>query len=623
MAVLLSGGVQRLVLWPLLRNLVEPNIRNGMRIDFFAHLHMGEAKFWIGRDAGIRGEPWSKDLPAQNITELVCVFARTVGVTLCESELVLGEVLPPLPQDAAHRGRITLYSPIGKSDRQRNTGAGLLKRWVGLESVWARAKEAERRMGKLYDIVFVARDDQFWAFPYIIQPFWFKGRGTMNHISMDCFKFGGVNDKAQIIGRGAAEHVLNLFTMWMHATHPRLNRVVNAEVFLKIVGMMAGVNFVYVKDIPMALSGYKGGGIICFRKQTLRGAHQCYGDPNLFVFFHTWACESKFVGDFHDSKTMEPGVHMIHLALRQHAFPSRRPALLTLLTSSTLAMMENMLCSLDQFNLRQYVIVISFEPGLCGAVSGVEMCVDMPVFPKMYALHGNVLDKAKRLKLTHLMKLHVMTVVLMSGYRSNTLFLEPHTVFLKSPLALYFEADTREKHIIFGSQSALQKDAKTCVEEDSSAVYQGVSDSIYSARDTPQAVIVMLNALELIIAKKTHKHLALKASAITFHQAVRMGIWPCTTVANGNVYWGHSEVAMDASATGGPVAIQASWINPEQRQECFRTSGLWRLPAAWTPMPGKMQCLPAQPMAAVRADIQPGGWVGSCSAADAPDAAVT
>lgn len=556
LAILLAGMSERLVLKPLISNVVTPNSKDGVVVDVFLALKVAKADFWKPSDVGY-GEPWLWDMPTEGLDDRLCTMANEGGASLCKAKVVESEEVPTLPEDQVHQQRLNKYSPYKTA-----TGVHLLQRWASLEKLWDDARRIEKRTGTNYTQVLVVRDDSFWAAPFRLGHEAFRGLGDMSMLTQACLEFGGINDKVFLLGRGAAEHMLRPFQAWLHDKSPDLDEAHNAEEFFAAMAKMQQVTTLATDKFPMALVTYQSNGIPCFRKTRAGKSGRCWSDAVLGSFFDALSCGGEVAASSREVLSSEE-------ARALHKIFQRKPkdTIITMVSSGTRRLAQNFFCNLDALGLLGSVVALALEEHACQGFEGID-CIEWLPRPSWARSDARMLMP--------------VAAVLMSGIIENIIVSDVDVAFLRNPFesrgGLPDGADA-----VFQVDNALRKGATSCNDLHGAQEIQ-LSPGFYRVRDTSGGRMLMLEAVRLLHAARSGgspgsspsrrgSPLLAKDGLETYS---RVASWSCRDYANGNVFFGHPAVAH----VDGVVAVRANWLKAAATQEtCLRSARLWRLDA--------------------------------------------
>ncbi|CAK0842117.1 unnamed protein product [Prorocentrum cordatum] len=310
-AILVSGMLDRLLVTPLLENLVRANVDAGTPVDIFFGMkpqmdgqnfasNKGDSKWLVGEAASQKyvRDPRMTRLRATNVSnrELfrrLCEWSLEAGAGRCVTEEETETPLE-LPDDQAHQSIMSYYSPISTE-----TGQNVLRRWRTIEGLLSKAKEAELAHGFRYNSVLIVRDDNYWLTPYIFDTMEFEARPSTLR-STSCLEAHGINDKVIHLGRDAVDRVGAVYQAWKQVPHDALRDSRNAEEFLFKLAMLEGVG-IRPTGFRYALGTMTESGIPCYRKQSYNladkgGYHKCHDeateDGPVTKLFRAFSCDT-------------------------------------------------------------------------------------------------------------------------------------------------------------------------------------------------------------------------------------------------------------------------------------------------------------------------------------------
>jgi len=494
-AILISGMIDRLLVAPLMENLVRANVEAGTPVDTYFAMkppsdvqsyaaNKGESK-WLVTEAS--AEKYVVDPkvarvltePSAELCEHLCRWARMAGAGTCASEREPDDPLE-LPHDDAHQPMLSFYSPLSTA-----SGASVLRRWRSIEVLWGRAKQTEQAGGFRYNSVLLVRDDDYWLTPYIFDTTDFAAHPNSLK-SMSCLEAHGINDKMIHLGREAVEKVGMAYRAWKDKAPPyALQDTRNAEEFLFKLAMSQGVA-IRPTGFRYALGTLTTSGTPCFRKQSFNltnrgGYHKCHEeateDSPVTKLFRTFSCD-----------TMNPA---FFAALSSDEVAALRGTILeasggyqnvsVVLTIADLADIDKAvitLVSLRSADPSARAVVVTRVQG-CERIrttAGNSACVEMPL----------AFDDQK-------VKVALLTAAVFSGSAGGILFAEPGVEFQKDPIAA-FTGVSRGHDVVFTPRQSAQCEA--------TATGGDVSGSLFYVKSTPGGSHALMRAWMFLVEEQ-------------------------------------------------------------------------------------------------------------------------
>lgn len=469
-AVLLAGTPERLLVSPLVNNIISPSASLGYEVDLFLTLARslppGNATRRAFHPEPLAGrfslDPRVAEMRdhhsfASDLVEVCCKLAIQVGATSCE-----GSVEPDGPQpeelsnDAMHRRMILEYNPLHSA-----AGMSLLRKWRSLSTMWARANELEAKEGFRYAQIAVVRDDNFWIAPLRSEVPEFLEEPNMVKV-IPCLDFHGINDKAVQMGREAADVMLSAYEAWIRGDQQILSNTRNAEEFWYRIAISHGLA-IRPQSAPQALATFTDVGLPCFRKQKtykwlreqfgpdVTGMGACYGDADangpMAELFYAFNCDD--LNPVFYSQISVQSVGLLHNTVRQMATRDRNPLVLTFVDSDvqSVAVVRSMLRSLVAVGEPAGVLVIGMVPGACRLLEGGDQsdvpCLDMP--PPEVDSPINQRDRA-------LHRHAVLTTLVLSGLSRGILYCELTADFLRPPVAAFQQQLVDHRAVVFAQR---------------------------------------------------------------------------------------------------------------------------------------------------------------------------
>ncbi|CAK0839468.1 unnamed protein product [Prorocentrum cordatum] len=300
-AVLVSGSVERLLLSPLLTNVVRPNALKGLQVDLFFRL-TAPTKFTKGALSKLSGSSDPKiatllqtaDETSFNSTvmDFICTYAESHLAASCQWDLETSDALS-LPPDLTHRQIMTQTSPLDTTE-----GKEAITRWRSLSRLWTAARAKAKEMQEPYTAVLATREDDYWLAPRLINIQDFQ-LDSMKMSVTPCLHSSGVHEKTVIMGHDAADVMLRIYQAWQKGDM-RLEGTRTAEEAWFRLATESELN---MKPEPMnaASASYTHSGLPCFQEGTFNlkqdeDYEQCFAesaeDSPITDLFRTFSCET-------------------------------------------------------------------------------------------------------------------------------------------------------------------------------------------------------------------------------------------------------------------------------------------------------------------------------------------
>jgi len=512
-AVLVSGSVKGLLLTPLLANVVRANAVKGLEVDLYFGLK--EALPGATKREEISDPKIASLLSTvlgysfNKVMESICHLARSQLAAGCHWDLQSDDGVS-LPKDAAHQDIMRQASPLSTAE-----GKAAVARWRSLSRLWniSRANEGEDE----YSAVVVARDDMYWLAPRLldVEDFEFD---SLKVSAVPCLDATGVNDKATIMGRDAADVLLTTYEAW-RAGDPALAGTRSAEEvwFRRATG--AGVEF---KPEPMyaAMATYTQTGLPCFQEQsfqTQQGISQfaeCLGESldtstPLASLFQTFSCDTMNPA-FYDLLWPQQ-VRRLHQALYDLADKEERsPVVITVIDADEVDSALLMLSSLQVAGEEASSLVIGTSNGICKALS------------EGFGAAGNrclVLQPAQDVQ-SRIFKHAILTTAALAGLSDRLVYASPRVEFRKQ---LTSQLAVPSRRIHFASSQAVD-DSAACREELGSP--DQIDIGVMYLSDAPEAADVLLRAWARMEEDNVSQQEAI-VGALETHSSVEFGLLSC------------------------------------------------------------------------------------------------
>ncbi|CAK0850316.1 unnamed protein product [Prorocentrum cordatum] len=495
-AILLSGMLDRLLVTPLLENLVRANVDAGTPVDIFFGMkpqmdgqnyasNKGESK-WLVAEAGSQKyvkDPRLTRLRATNVSnkELfgrLCEWSLEAGAGRCVTEEEAEEPLE-LPDDEVHRSIMSYYNPISTA-----TGQNVLRRWRTIDRLLNKAKDAELAHGFRYNSVLIARDDNYWLTPYIFDTTDFEARPSILR-STSRLEAHGINDKTLHLGRDAVDRMGALYQAWKRVPHDALRDTRNAEEFLFKLAMLEGVG-IRPTGFKYALASLTESGIPCYRKQSYNltdkgGYHKCHDeateDGPVTKLFRTFSCDT-MNPVFFDALSSDEVAALRGTILEASGRAGNVSVVFTISDLADIDKAVITLASLRSADPSARAVVVTRAQG-CERIrraAGNSACVELP----------RVLDDQR-------VKVALLTTAVFSGAAGGILFAEPGVKFQEDPVAAF--TDVSGGHdVVFAPRQAAQCDAL--------AASADVSSSLFYVKSTPGGSHALMRAWMFLAEQK-------------------------------------------------------------------------------------------------------------------------
>jgi hypothetical protein len=505
-AILISGMLDRLVVTPLIENLVRANVEAGTPVDTYFAMkppsevknyaaNKGESKWLVTESSA---EKYTVDPkiarirygPSDQLFEHLCRWSRQAGAGTCTSEPETDDPLE-LPNDEAHQPMLSFYSPLSTA-----SGANVLKRWRTIENLWGRAKQTEQAGGFRYNSVLIVRDDDYWLTPYIFDTTDFAAHPNSLK-SISCLEAHGINDKMIHLGRKAMETVGMAYQAWKDMAPPQtLQDTRNAEEFLFKLAMVHGVGMRPL-GFKYALATTTVSGIPCFRKQkynlTGRGGYNachdeaCENSP-ITKLFRSFSCDT--MNPTYFDALGKQFVTALTGAVLEAAGAEEAPIVFIVAGNASIDSAARTLLSLSKASSSTKAVVVTQELQ-CKAIqrqSDNAVCIETPQnFKEEDEEAASYRARRKRagdfndLKF----KLALFTTALFSSAARGILFAEPGVEFQSDPIKAFTEASKGRDIVLAPKQS------QQCSEV---AAGGDVTDSLFYVRNTPGGSHALMRA---------------------------------------------------------------------------------------------------------------------------------
>jgi hypothetical protein len=483
-AVLVSGSMKSLLLTPLLANVVRANAMKGIEVDLYFGLK--EALPGTTKREEISDPKIASLLSTvlgysfNKVMESICHLARSQLAAGCHWDLQSDDGVS-LPKDAAHQDIMRQASPLNTTE-----GKAAVARWRSLSRLWniSRTNEAEDE----YSAVVVARDDIYWLAPRLLDVDDFE-LDSLKVSAVPCLDATGVNDKAVVMGRDAADVMLSTYEAW-RAGDPALNGTRSAEEVWFRRATEAGVEF---KPEPMyaAMATYTQTGLPCFQEQTFKtqqGIEQyanCFGESfekgtPVSSLFQTFSCDT-MNPVFYDLLWPQQ-VRRLHQVVSTLADKEERsPVIVTVIDADEIDAALLMLSSLQVAGEEASSLVIGTSTGICKAMA------------EGFGAAGNkciVLQPAQDVQ-SRIFKHAILTTVALAGLSDRLVYASPRMEF-KKPLTSQLAVPSKRIHFA-SSASGQARDTGAACREESGSLDQ-IDSAVMYLSDAPEASDMLLRA---------------------------------------------------------------------------------------------------------------------------------
>lgn len=224
--------------------------RQGYNVDLFIRLVAHGEQNGVQWTSGISNETNSDihvvlhdDAARVRLRSWNDMISHTPGAQVKVLELLDHKEQIDIPQPAPVK--MPFYSPS-----TTKTGRNVLRKFKSTEYLMNKAKAYEKAGEFAYNLVMVAREDPTWLSPVNMHALSVDGYQNVA-FSRNCLQWGGLNDKAIVFGRSAAEKTLTkLYSEFW--TNPVVGH--NAEVYWKEYIASKGVESVLLSPEDLAVS---------------------------------------------------------------------------------------------------------------------------------------------------------------------------------------------------------------------------------------------------------------------------------------------------------------------------------------------------------------------------------
>jgi len=517
-AVLVSGSVERLVLSPLLANVVRANAQKGVQVDLYLSLtapaKLGKqvvSKRQEANDPKIQTLLDSVDELSFNSTvmDFICDLAKKQLASNCQWYLE-GDDRVSLPPDATHRNIMTQDNPV-----ETPTGKAVVSRWRSLSRMWiaARAMEGQDQ----YSAVVVAREDSYWMAPRLIDVQGFQ-MDALQVSTVPCLDSTGINDKAMIMGREAADTMLGMYQAWQKGDM-RLEGTRTGEEAWFRMAMESGLN-VKPEAMNIAVSSQTSSGLPCFQENTFNlkqgeGYEQCFGESAEYApltsLFSAFSCDT-MNPDFYDMLWPQQ-VQRLHQTVADLASHSdRAPIVLTVVNHDEVEMAVNMLTSLQSVGEEAASLVVGTSTGICKAMKdsvGVAGSRCIAVQPAQDVRSS-------------LFKHAVLATVAAAGLTDRIIYASPNALFATAP-----PRGREDRQLLFAKDLTKARDAKEGCDGQSSDHLSQIDSSVMLLSDAPQVTEVLLRAWERMLYEDKASQTEALAAAVQATEYAGFGSLSC------------------------------------------------------------------------------------------------
>jgi len=478
LAVLVSGSAESLVLAPLLSSVVRANARAGLRVDVFFGL-TAPAK---GKREGAVDPKMSQFLQNFDVAKLrdfVCQLAEQQGASHCTVELE-SEEAAHAPKNVARQSIMTHY----QNSTEKRTGA--IARWRSLSRLLASARTHE--VEAEYDAVVIARADTYWMAPVSVNVEDFQMDSLQVSVA-PCLDDTGINDKAMVLGREAADVMLSAYDRWQSGDE-RLSGSRTAEEVLFRIASQAGLR---ITPQPMYAesASFTQTGLPCFQETSFDLSRQRYeqcfvesaGDAPVSEFFATFGCEVRNP-NFYDLLWPQQ-VQKLHDNVARLAFQDeRKPLVLTVVGADEVEQAVSMLTGLQSLGEEALVLTVGTSAHICKALK------DSPGVSGSKCI---VVQPTQEVRLS-VFKHAILTTVALAGLTDRIMYASPQAAFAK---ALSPQLAASDMRILFARSAAPAGDVAGCIQDVSiqeSFDLTHVDSSVLVLPDAPEVASLLLRA---------------------------------------------------------------------------------------------------------------------------------
>lgn len=500
LAVLVTGSVERLLLAPLLSNVVRANAKKGFQVDLFLSLQapskiaqadvdnatIGNASSETSVDNATSDPQITQLLQGASVDNFnstvmdqICSLARAQLASSCQWDIEGGD-LGPIDGDR-------VAADVASGANQDGAQAAVA-RWRSQSRLWSRALAQEQSRRK-YAAVLVAPGDSLWMAPMMVDVSEFH-KDPMKVSVMSCSDSAAgikrtITSEATVMGREAAGAMLQLYQVSS-----------SAEEVASWVTRLRRTNVV-PEPKPVALATYTQSGLPCFRKESFNLTEkegqaaeyqQCFGEPSsdgpLTSLFNTFGCEDMnpaFYGLLWPQQ-----VKKLHAAIAELAgHQERKPVVLTVIDNEEEDLAYHMIKSLQAAGEAANSLVVGTVPGICrdmDALYGVPSKRCIVVQPAQEVRRG-------------LFRHAILTTAALAGLSDRITLASPRVAFTRPTGAQRGEATSR--HIVFATSGMTTNDTNDCGDSDGfdSGLYGSALDTaVVAVPDAPGVTNLLLRA---------------------------------------------------------------------------------------------------------------------------------
>merc|ERR1719188_1378937 len=254
---------------------------------------------------------------------------------------------------------------------------------------------------------------------------------TMQVSAMPCLQATGINDRAVILGRDAADVMLGSYDVWQKGDE-RLNNTRTAQEVWFRIASNSGLS-IKPDPMPVAAASYTRGGLPCFEEKTFNlnedarkdGYEQCFAesaiDAPVASLFSTFSCEAMSPSFYDLLWPMQ--VHRLQQTVAELADSGsgRSPVLLTVVDKGEEDMAINMLTSMHFVGEDTLSLVVGTSNGICKSLAD------------SFGVAGSkciVLHPAQDVRRS-VFKHAILTTVALAGLSERITYASPHATFVK------------------------------------------------------------------------------------------------------------------------------------------------------------------------------------------------
>jgi len=489
LAALVTGSVERLLLTPLLSNVVRANAERGLQVDLFLSLQAPSSIVQAAAELeapvdNATSDPKvaqllqgaSVDSFNSTVMDQICSLALAQLASSCQWDIEGGDLGPidGATESSISADRVAASVTSG-------TSQAAVARWRSRSRLWSRAlaKEASQRR---YAAVLVAPADGLWMAPLVVDVSEFHA-DSMKVSVMSCSDSvagirGMIMSEAAVMGREAAGAMLQLYQVSS-----------TAEEVASWVARVRSTNVV-PEPKPVALATYTQSGLPCFRRQSFNLTltegqaavyQQCFGEPSsagpLTSFFNTFSCEDMnpaFYGVLWPQQVKKLHAAIGELAGRQE----RKPLVLTVIDEEEEDLAYHMIRSLQATGEAANSLVVGTVPGICrdmDALYGIPSKRCVVVQPAQSVRRG-VLRHA------------ILTTAALAGLSDRITLASPRVAFA-GPAGAQLRAEAASRHVVFARGGMTSNDTDDCGAADA-----GLDSAVVAVPDAPEVTNLLLRA---------------------------------------------------------------------------------------------------------------------------------